>query len=73
MSLLYAQVYPRSALNLNPTTKQIDIDVYTDTGVRVDVTGMQVDIDIIIERMKSKNPEAVTFKGKATQSHPVAP
>jgi hypothetical protein len=44
-------------------TKQVDIDLYNDRGGKVDVTGMKVNIDIIIPRMKAKNPKAVSFAG----------
>lgn len=61
--LLFTQTYPLSAQNLNPVTKQVDIDLYNDKGGRVDVTGMRVNIDIIIERMRRKDPDAVSFSG----------
>ena len=55
------QTYPISARNLNKVTKQIDVDLYNDKGGKVDVYGMKVNIDITIERMKPKDPEAVSF------------
>ena len=61
------QIYPLSARNLNPTTKQIDIDIYYDHGGRVDIRGMKINIDIIIERMKIKDPEAVSFDGNLSK------
>lgn len=47
-------------------TKQVDIDLYNDKGGKVDVSGMKVDIEIIIERMKVKEPEAVSFANTDT-------
>ena len=37
------------------------MDLYNDKGGKVDVYGMKVNIDITIERMKPKDPEAVSF------------
>ena len=45
-------------------TKQLDVDVYYDLGGKVDIQGMKVDIQIIIQRMKGKNPKMVTFDDK---------
>lgn len=55
------KAYQTSAKNLNPTTVQIDIDIYHPDGNRVDISGMKKDIKITIKRQKSKNPEAITF------------
>eukprot|EP00095_Tigriopus_kingsejongensis_P012226 maker-scaffold528_size145933-snap-gene-0.28 protein:Tk12226 transcript:maker-scaffold528_size145933-snap-gene-0.28-mRNA-1 annotation:"cobinamide adenolsyltransferase" len=53
------KVYPESAKNLNPVTKQIDIDVYDSDGNWVDVSGMEHWIQFVIGRIRVKNPEAV--------------
>ncbi len=40
---------------------KVDIDLYNDLGEKVPVEGMSVDIQIIIPRMKEKDPLAVSF------------
>jgi len=65
---LFSQIYPPSAINLNLVSKQMDVDVYSDDGsTKMDVKGMKVDIQIILGRMKSKNPNHVNVPGKFKQ------
>jgi hypothetical protein len=46
----------------------MDVDVYSDDGsTKMDVKGMKVDIQIILGRMKSKNPNLVNVPGKFKQ------
>ena len=40
----------------------MDVDVYWDNGGKLDVYGMRVDIEIILERMKHKDPNKVKFE-----------
>ncbi len=40
---------------------QVDIDLYDDKGNKVDVSGMNVNIDILIPRMREKDPVEVSF------------
>ena len=40
----------------------MDVDVYSDDGsTKIDVKGMKVNIEIILGRMKAKNPPMVTM------------
>jgi hypothetical protein len=46
----------------------MDVDVYSDDGsTKMEVKGMKVDIQIILGRMKSKNPNLVNVPGKFIQ------
>ena len=56
--------YPPTARRLNLVTKQLDIDVYYDLGGKVDIRGMTADITLVLQRMKSKNPNLVKFDDK---------
>ncbi len=48
-------MYPLSAMNLNPGTNQIDVDVYDQNDNKVDVSGMtNVTIQILIGRNKAR-------------------
>ncbi len=59
------QVYPPTAVNLNIVSKQMDVDVYSDDGTtKIDVKGMKTNIQIILGRMKFKNPSKVSIPCK---------
>ena len=59
------QVYPPTAVNLNIVSKQMDVDVYSDDGTtKIDVKGMKANIQIILGRMKAKNPSKVSIPRK---------
>ena len=63
------KAYPKSAKNLNRATKTLDIDIYDQDGVRVDVYGMKIDIQFVIGRIKYKDPFATEFKGEKKDLH----
>ena len=42
-------------------TKQIDIDLYGDLGGKIEVKGMKADIEVVLERMRRKNPSLVSM------------
>ena len=58
------QTYPATASRLNPTSRQVDIDVYDDKGNKVIINQLWKTIDIIIGRLKTKGPEKVEFSRK---------
>ena len=43
----------------------MDIDIYDQDGVKVDVSGMKIDIQFVIGRIKYKNPLAVSIPDNA--------
>ena len=65
---LLPQTYPATASRLNPTSRQVDIDVYDDKGNKVIIKQLWKTIDIIIGRLKTKGPEKVEFSRKTSFS-----
>lgn len=57
-------MYPSTAKYLNKVTKQIDVDVLDNIGNKLDIKGLEMDVEIIIPRMRYKDPNAVTIPGK---------
>jgi uncharacterized protein YhbP (UPF0306 family) len=62
--LFLFQAYPPSARRLNPTTKQLDVDVYDNEGNIVVIAGLQAKIELIIARQREKNPKEVDFQSE---------
>ena len=60
------QVYPATAKFLNSVTKQVDVDVLDNLGNKVDIQKLAAPIEIIIQRMKHKDPAAVNIPGDKT-------
>ncbi len=58
------KMYPASARNLNRVSKQVDCDVYDPDGNRVDVSGTKIRINLVIGRMRTRDPEAVSIPGE---------
>lgn len=71
---IFMASYPPTAKNLNPTTKQLDVDVYDDKGNLVKIEGMPswAPIELTIMRQKDKSPKEVTFnKNQTYRVYPV--
>lgn len=57
-------MYPPTAKYLNKVTKQIDVDVLDNNGNKLIIKDMVSNIDIMIQRMRYKDPNAVIIPGK---------
>ena len=62
-NLIFLQTYPKSAKNLNFVTKQLDATMYGDGGGKLPIKNMVDPITMVIERMRSKNPDMVLIPG----------
>ena len=62
-NLIFNQTYPKSARNLNFVTKQLDATMYGDGGGKLPIKNMVDPITMVIERMRSKNPDMVLIPG----------
>ena len=65
---IFMASYPPTAKNLNPTTKQLDVDVYDDQGnlVKIENMPLHAPIELTIMRQKDKAPREVTFSKNQT-------